>query len=127
MEANRPAKPPSPDADGGIARRLASLLGLGVRGRLVTIGVDQVKIAAAKDKVVVALVAHDASENSREKVLGILRARGIEVIETLDAGTLGAAVGRDRTTAVGILDAHLASGVRSLVKAGSVESERRMV
>ena len=75
-------------------------------------------MAAQRGQLACVLVAPDASPNGRQKIVPLLRARGIEMIEAFDARTLGAAVGRETTTAVGILDAHLANGVRKLVQAG---------
>jgi ribosomal protein L7Ae-like RNA K-turn-binding protein len=93
---------------------LAALLGLGFRGRLIVVGVEQVRGEARKGEVKLALVAHDASRHSRDKVLPLLRAKGVEVIEWLTADELGAAVGREQTAAVGITDAGLARGVRAI-------------
>lgn len=84
-----------------------------------TVGVEQVRTAAQRGRLVCALVAPDASAHGRQKVVPLLKAKGIEVIEAFDAVSLGAAVGRERVTVVGILDAHLASGVRSLMQADS--------
>jgi ribosomal protein L7Ae-like RNA K-turn-binding protein len=92
------------------------LLGLGVRSRGVIIGVKQVREAARSNKVVYALVASDASENSREKVVPLLNARRIRFIEVPSAVELGAAVGREQTTVVGIVDRQLAAGVRRIVE-----------
>ena len=102
-----------------VARRLAALLGLGMRGRLVVVGVEQVRSAAQRGRLECALVAPDASANSREKIVPLLTARRVRMLEPLGAAQLGAAVGRETTAAVGILDAHLARGVRSLVESGS--------
>lgn len=89
-------------------------MGLGFRGRLVVVGVEQVRVELKKGMMHLAVVAHDASRHSREKVLPLLRAKGIDVIELLSADELGAAVGREQTAAVGITDAGLARGVRAI-------------
>jgi ribosomal protein L7Ae-like RNA K-turn-binding protein len=95
-------------------RKTAALLGLGFRGRLVVVGVEQVRSAARNDELHLAVVAHDVSHHSRDKVIPLLRAKGVEVVETLSAAQLGAAVGREQTAAVGITDAGLARGVRAI-------------
>jgi ribosomal protein L7Ae-like RNA K-turn-binding protein len=100
-------------------QRLLGLLGLGVRGRLAVVGVQQVRDAALRGKLVFAVVAPDASPNSLEKVVPLLRAKRIAYVEGPAAARLGAAVGRDTTAAVGILDRNLANGVREIVAAGS--------
>jgi ribosomal protein L7Ae-like RNA K-turn-binding protein len=69
--------------------------------------------------VVLALVAPDASRHSRDKVLPLLAARRVRVVERLSAATLGSAVGRESAAAVGITDASLAAGVRRLVDPGA--------
>ena len=90
------------------------MLGLGFRGRLVVVGVEQVRGEAKKGTLRLAVVAHDASRHSREKVLPLLKAKGIDIVETMSANQLGAAVGREQTAAVGITDAGLARGVRAI-------------
>ena len=97
-------------------RKILGLVGLGVRGRLAVVGVQQVREAANKGKLRVALVAMDASKNSLDKVLPLLTARRVRVIDAIGAAELGAAVGRETTAAVGVLDANLARGIRSIVE-----------
>jgi len=105
-----------------VSERVLRLIGLGVRARTVVVGVEQVRAAAKKGSLVFAVVAPDASANSREKVVPLLRARGVNFVEGPTAGELGAAVGREQTAAVGVLDAQLARGIRALV-ATSVVSD----
>ena len=78
------------------------------------VGVEQVRGEAKKGTLKLAVVAHDASRHSREKVLPLLKAKGIDVIERMSSNELGAAVGREQTAAVGITDAGLARGVRAI-------------
>src|SRR5690242_12894806 len=113
------------DVNEATQRKLSNLLGLGLRGRLVVVGVQQVRTAASKGSLVLAVVARDASRHSLDKVLPLLRARRIEVIEGMSAVELGATVGRESTAAVGVVDRQLASGIRSLVGGGSKEPEGR--
>ncbi|MEX1185710.1 MAG: ribosomal L7Ae/L30e/S12e/Gadd45 family protein [Gemmatimonadaceae bacterium] len=84
---------------------------MGVRGRTVVIGVDQVRRSVLKGKVKLAVVAPDAARNSLDKVLPLLEARHVRVMEAPSARELGAAVGRASTAAVGVLDAQLARGM----------------
>ncbi len=106
-------------------RKLANLLGLGVRGRMVVVGVEQVRMAATKNKLAFAIVAPDASKNSLDKVLPLLNARRVRYAEALGADELGAAVGRQSTAAVGIVDSRLAKGIRALVEGAGPEHESR--
>ncbi|HJU88425.1 MAG TPA: ribosomal L7Ae/L30e/S12e/Gadd45 family protein [Gemmatimonadaceae bacterium] len=95
-------------------RKLLGLLGLGARGRLVVIGVDQVREAVRRGKVVLALLAPDASEHGRKKVVPLLMAKRIPIVEGPSATALGAAVGRETTTVVGVVDRELAKGILGL-------------
>jgi ribosomal protein L7Ae-like RNA K-turn-binding protein len=95
-------------------RKLLALLGLGLRGRLAVVGVQQVREAALRGKLVLAVVATDASRNSLDKVIPLLSAKRITMLEVPSAATLGAAVGRETTAAVGVVDRQLAKGIRAL-------------
>lgn len=100
--------------DAAMQRRVLGLLGLGVRARNVVVGVEQVRVAARRGTLALAIVAPDASPNSRKKLLPMLTAKRIPVREGLAADTLGELVGRETTAAIGITDASLARGVRKL-------------
>lgn len=109
-------------------RKLGSLLGLGMRGRLVVVGVENVRAAAQRNKLFYAVVAPDASRNSLEKIVPLLNARRVRFIEVEGASELGAAVGRTTTAVVGIVDETLARGIRELVEGPSaprIEREHR--
>src|SRR3569833_8855 len=99
-------------------QRVMRLLGLGVRGRGAIVGVKQVREAARSNKVFLAVVATDVSENSLEKIVPLLNARRVRFIEVPSSVELGAAVGRDQTAVVGIVDRQLAAGVRQIVEGG---------
>src|SRR5690242_4826618 len=106
----------------GAADRMMRLLGLGVRSRGVVVGVEQVRDAAKKGKLALVVVAPDASRHSLEKVLPLLEARHISFVEAPSAAALGAAVGREQTAAVGVVDRMLAKGIREVVESGSIRS-----
>ena len=101
--------------DEGLAERVLRMVGLGVRSRGAVVGVEQVREAAKKGKLALAVIASDASENSVAKVVPLLVARGVRVVHTPSASGLGHAVGREQTTAVGIIDRQLARGIRKLL------------
>ena len=90
--------------------RVFRLLGLGVRSRGAVVGVEQVREAARRNTLVFAVVAADASANSRDKIVPLLQARRVKFMEVPSAAALGAAVGRDQTAVVGIVDPQLAPG-----------------
>jgi ribosomal protein L7Ae-like RNA K-turn-binding protein len=107
--------------DAPTSRKLLRLLGLGLNGRLVLVGVQQVRDAAQRGKLRLAVVAPDASRNSLDKVVPMLRAKKISMIDAPSASQLGAAVGRESTVVVGVVDPQLARGIRALVESAPVE------
>jgi ribosomal protein L7Ae-like RNA K-turn-binding protein len=119
--------------DAAATRKLLGLVGLGVRGRLAVVGVEQVRDAAKKGTLALAVVAPDASRHSLDKVVPLLRAKKVLMIEGPDATALGHAVGRESAAAVGVVDWKLARGIRAIVDsapertrdAGDEASQRR--
>ena len=103
------------------ARRVLRLVGLGVRSRGAVVGVQQVREAAKKGKLALALVAADASKHSVDKVVPLLEARRVRIVRAASASDLGHAVGREQTAAVGIVDRQLAKGIRELMDSGTSE------
>ena len=95
------------------------LVARGGRGRGAGVGVEQVREGAKKDKVAFAVVATDASRHSIAKIVPLLKARRVRFVEVPSAVALGAAVGRESTAVVGIVDRQLAKGIRALVESGS--------
>ncbi len=96
-------------------KKVLGLAGLGVRGRLAVIGVERVREAAAKGTLKLAIVARDASKNSLDKVVPLLEAKKVRIVDGIGAAALGAAVGRDATAVIGIVDVQLAKGIRGIV------------
>jgi ribosomal protein L7Ae-like RNA K-turn-binding protein len=105
-----------------VQQRILRLLGLGVRSRGAVVGVQQVREAAKHNKVFFAIVATNASTNSLEKIVPLLNARRVRFVEVPSAAELGAAVGRDQTAVVGIVDRQLAAGVRELAASSSASA-----
>jgi len=103
--------------------KLLRLLGVGMNGRLVVVGVQLVRDAAQRGKLQLAVIAPDASRHSLDKVVPMLRAKHIRMIEGPSATELGAAVGRESTAAVGVVDPQLAKGIRALVESAPVEGQ----
>ena len=97
-----------------VARQVLRLVGLGVRSRGAVVGVERVREAARRGKLSLALLATDASKHSLSKVVPLLAARRVRVVNAVKATALGHAVGRDQTTVVGIIDRQLAQGIREL-------------
>jgi ribosomal protein L7Ae-like RNA K-turn-binding protein len=79
------------------------------------VGVENVREAAKRGKLVLAVVAPDASRHSLAKVTPLLEAKRVRIIEGPGARQLGGAVGRDATAAVGVVDRDLARGILAIV------------
>ena len=105
----------TPTLDDTQRRKVLGLVGLGMRGRLVVVGAEQVRLAAMKGTLQMAIVAADVSRHSLDKVVPVLKARRVELVEWPSAAELGGAVGRETTAAVGIVDQALARGIRGAV------------
>jgi ribosomal protein L7Ae-like RNA K-turn-binding protein len=90
------------------------------------VGVERVRDAALHNRLAFAVVAPDASRHSLDKVVPLLNARRVRFVTGPTAGALGAAVGRETTAAVGIIDRQLAKGIRALVDSSSKELSRRV-
>lgn len=98
-----------------VTQRVLGLLGLGVRGRRAVVGVELVRDAAKRGKLELAVIAPDASRHSLAKVTPLLQAKRVRIIEGPGATQLGAAVGRESTAAVGVVDRDLARGILAIV------------
>ena len=103
--------------DAATERRMLGLLGLGVRSRGAVVGVEQVRDAARRGKLRFAVVAPDVSRHSYDKFVPLLEARGVRYVQGPSAAVLGAAVGRETTAVVGVVDGQLARGIRALLDA----------
>ncbi|MEO5588953.1 MAG: ribosomal L7Ae/L30e/S12e/Gadd45 family protein [Gemmatimonadaceae bacterium] len=99
-----------------VARRKAlGLVGLGLRGRLAVVGVQQVRDSAKRGKLKVALVANDASPNSLDKIAPLLAARNVPVIDVFSSAELGELTGREAVAVIGVTDSGLAKGIAAAV------------
>jgi len=107
--------------------RILRLVGLGIRGRGAVVGVERVRESAKTGKLAFAVVASDASQNSLDKLLPLLRARHINFIEVPSAAALGAVAGRDQAVAIGVLDRDLARGIRALTYSGADRDTEEVV
>lgn len=105
--------------------KLLRLLGLGVRGRNAVVGVQQVRDAAQRGRLRLVVVALDASRHSLDKVVPLVDAKGVMRLDVPSAADLGAAVGRDSTAAVGVLDSDLARGIRALLAPGEASGAQK--
>ena len=98
------------------------MLGMATRAGTVIPGTGRVRDAARAGTLRLAIVASDASENSRAKLLPLLAARGISHVIRYQRDELGAAIGRGPVSAAGVLDEALASRLVALL--GATDSGR---
>jgi ribosomal protein L7Ae-like RNA K-turn-binding protein len=94
------------------------MLGMATRAGAVVPGTERVREAARAGTLQLALVAADASANSRGKLLPLLEARGIAHVVQFERWELGAAVGRGPLSAVGVMDQALAVRLLALLRNG---------
>jgi len=92
-------------------------LGLGIRAGSVVVGVDAVRRSLQAREVRCIVVARDASQRAKEKVLRLAVALGIPQVEGPGAAELGAKLGKPPVMVAGVRDAALADGI---VRAGAV-------
>lgn len=104
--------------------RVLGMLGMAMRAGAVVPGTERVREAARGDSLQLALIAADASANTRGKLLPLLAARGITHVVRYERAELGAAVGRGPLGAVGVLDRMLADRLLGLLD-GDQGSRRR--
>jgi ribosomal protein L7Ae-like RNA K-turn-binding protein len=91
------------------------MLGMATRAGVVVPGTERVREAARAGTLQLALVAEDASENSRGKLMPLLEARGIPHVVRFTRAELGAATGRGPLSAAGVLERALAARLQQLL------------
>ena len=110
--------------DPAVQRKVLGLLGLGIRGRLAVVGVQQVRDAAMRGKLRYAVVAPDVSKHSLDKIVPLLKARRVTILEGPSAAELGALAGRETTAVIGVVDTQLARGIRAIVEGPGPTADR---
>lgn len=99
------------------------MLGLAARAGAALPGTERVREAARSGVLEIALIASDASDNSRNKLLPLLDARQIPYAVVGDRAALGAAVGKAPISALGITDRKLASRVKEMLSEPETETQ----
>lgn len=89
-------------------RQALQLLGIARRAGRVTSGTDPIRSALRRGEAALLVVARDAGENARDRVLPSARTRGVTVVTCGTRETLGGAIGRGPTPAVAVTDRGLA-------------------
>jgi ribosomal protein L7Ae-like RNA K-turn-binding protein len=93
------------------------LLGIAAKAGAVLPGTERVREAAGSSRLRYAIVAGDASENTRAKIMPALRAHGVAHAVAFDRDRLGAALGRAPLSVVGVTNESLAQRMKSLLEA----------
>jgi ribosomal protein L7Ae-like RNA K-turn-binding protein len=97
-------------------RGVLGYLGLGIRAGSVVVGVDAVRRSLQAREIRCVVVARDASQRAKEKVLRLASALGVPQVEGPGAAELGAQLGKPPVMVAGVRDAALADGI---VRAGA--------
>lgn len=114
---------------GGDAPRFADgealqLLGIARRAGRVVAGADSIRSVCRRGEAVLAVVAGDAGENARGRVLPEFRGRGVRVVECGTRRSLGRAIGRGPTPVLVLTDRGLADAfLERLAKPGEGDEE----
>lgn len=93
-------------------------LGLGIRAGNVVVGVDAVRRSLQAHELRCIVVARDASQRAREKVVRLANALGVPQVAGPAAAELGAQLGKPPVMVAGVRDAALADGI---VRAGAAQ------
>lgn len=88
------------------------MLGIALRAGRLSVGTEAVCRDARTGELVLAVVARDAGENARHRVIPVMRREGIPVVECGTRTEFGRALGRSATVAAGLTDDGLARAVR---------------
>jgi ribosomal protein L7Ae-like RNA K-turn-binding protein len=120
-----PAEGPRLPRDADVERRALSLVGLGVKARRVAVGVDAAREALQRGAAEAIVLAADASERARERLVALAGHKHVPVFELADAERLGASSGHPPVHGVAVLDRQLARGLRQYLAAAGREEKRR--
>jgi predicted RNA-binding protein YlxR (DUF448 family)/ribosomal protein L7Ae-like RNA K-turn-binding protein len=94
---------------GLLLRRCLDLIGLARRAGQAVAGYEKVRAALEQGRAGLLLVASDAGEDTRRRVLG--PAQGVPVVATLNAAELSSAFGRERMAVAAVAKGRLADQI----------------
>ncbi len=100
-------------------REVLKLVGLTRRAGRAVIGTKAVREAARRGSLSLALVARDAGDNARSRVVPVFDATGTPWLPCGSHAALGRAIGRGRAVVIGIADARLANRMRQILERDS--------
>ncbi len=102
------------------SRKALNLLGLAEKAGKLASGEFQTETAVKKGRAYLAVIAEDASENTRKKFRSMCEYRNVPCIVRFRKEELGRAAGKDLRSSMAVLDEHLAAAFR---KAAGREEE----
>jgi ribosomal protein L7Ae-like RNA K-turn-binding protein len=95
-----------------------AILGLARRAGRLVVGAEESRRAIRNRVASVVVIADDAAEGQRDKVLRASKAGGVPVLRQASSVALGGAVGRAPVTAVAVTDVELSSKLLGLDRPG---------
>jgi ribosomal protein L7Ae-like RNA K-turn-binding protein len=90
---------------------LLGLLGLGLRAGNLIVGVDAVRAGLQRGRLVLVVLAGDASPRAKERIVRLAQGRGVSCLTGPPAAELGDRLGRPPVMVVGVRDEALARGL----------------
>ena len=122
------------EAPAELARRdmeALKLVGLTRRAGRVVVGTRAVREAARRGSLNLALVARDAGDNARSRVVPVFDATGTTWLPCGSHASLGRSIGRDRVVVIGIADARLGTRIREVLErtsgaGGTMDGEKEL-
>jgi len=103
--------------------RVHGIIGLAARAGGVVRGTERVREAVRENTVRFALVAADASRNSKNRIVPLLEASGVPYVERFDRESLGSAIGKAPVSALAVTDPGFAAQLRAAVGAAVAAPE----
>jgi ribosomal protein L7Ae-like RNA K-turn-binding protein len=103
--------------EGPRAHHVEGLLGLAARARALVWGTERVRDAVRGGEVKFAIVAADASDNTKDKLLRLLESSGVPYVERYDRDSLGAAIGKAGVSAIGVTGSEFAARIGAVTHA----------
>lgn len=99
-----------------VAKKIISLVGFARKSGNIVIGVKQVLSAIRVNKVKLILLASDASDQSKKKVLDKAKYYEIFADASFESAVLSKAIGKENRMCIGITDSGFANSIKSLIK-----------
>ncbi len=100
----------------GLRERVLARLGLMRRSGRLVLGADAAQAAARAGRATLFVLARDAGENTRAKILSHARARDVPVLDLFDRAELALALGRDNVVQAALTTSLPARFVRDVAR-----------